>query len=323
MRELDFTDGFESSTEPTQGRVTATALKVFANDAAYATDKGSAAAEGDAYYDSTLNVAKVHDGTSFKAVADTDSTQTLTNKTIDADNNTISNLEHGAEVDDPSSGVHGVTGSVVGTTDSQVLTGKDYDGGTASNTSRITIPKDTTTNLNGLTRKQATLVYDTTTDEVKYDDGSTLTALGAAAAVGDHEVVVHTVAGHGSTNTKIVRFSTVLRNVGTDITYATSATLGDTFTVNSTGIYAVYHQNNQSGSPMQMGISVNTTTPTTNSSVVAVGEMITRMDTIDSNEMQAICRVLKLNATDVVRAHDSGSLDGGSNQAYFSIIRIA
>lgn len=50
--------------------------------------------------------------------------KTLTNKTMDAASNTFSNFEHGTEVDDPSSAVHGVSGTLVGTTDAQTLTNK-------------------------------------------------------------------------------------------------------------------------------------------------------------------------------------------------------
>jgi hypothetical protein len=75
-------------------------------------------------------------------------------------------------------------GSLVGTTATQALTGKDIDGGTASDTSRITIPKNTTTNLTGLTRKQGTLVYDTTANSLKVDDGATLQTVGGGGQGG-------------------------------------------------------------------------------------------------------------------------------------------
>jgi hypothetical protein len=64
--------------------------------------------------------------------------------------------------------------TIVDLTSSQVLTNKDYDGGTASNTSRLTIPSATKTTLDALTRKAGTIVYASDLQKVFLDDGSTL-----------------------------------------------------------------------------------------------------------------------------------------------------
>jgi hypothetical protein len=74
------------------------------------------------------------------------------------------------------------TGTLVTEAGAHVLTNKDYDGGTASNTRRLTVPQDTLANLNALTRKKATLVYANDVDRLYVDDGSTLLLVGAYAS---------------------------------------------------------------------------------------------------------------------------------------------
>jgi len=64
----------------------------------------------------------------------------------------------------------------------QVITSKDFDGGTASNTSRMTVPKDTTANLASLTDKQATIAWDTTLGELVGDNGSGFNAIGGGGS---------------------------------------------------------------------------------------------------------------------------------------------
>jgi len=67
-------------------------------------------------------------------------------------------------------------------TGAEVITNKDYDGGAASTSvgdvRRITIPKAATATLAALTRKEATLVYDTATKKLNVDDGSSLKVVG-------------------------------------------------------------------------------------------------------------------------------------------------
>jgi hypothetical protein len=76
------------------------------------------------------------------------------------------------------------TAQLVGTSSTQALTNKDIDGGTASNTSRLTLPKAATGTLTALTRKQGTIVYDTTLNKPYYDDGSNLIAVGSGSGSG-------------------------------------------------------------------------------------------------------------------------------------------
>ncbi len=66
---------------------------------------------------------------------------------------------------------------------SQVLTNKDIDGGTASNTSRITLPKASKATLDALTRKEGTLVFASDEDKVYADNGTSLVELGASSKV--------------------------------------------------------------------------------------------------------------------------------------------
>lgn len=79
---------------------------------------------------------------------------------------------------------HGVSGDIVGTSDAQTITNKDIDGGTASDTSRFTLPKNTKSNLDGLTRKEATVVYGTDTKKAYVDDGTNLIPIGSGSGSG-------------------------------------------------------------------------------------------------------------------------------------------
>lgn len=97
--------------------------------------------------------------------------------------------------------VSGVTKSMVGlgnidnTSDATknsavaVLTNKDFDGGTASDTSRITVPKDTYANLLLLTRKEGTLLYATDLDTFFADDGTNLTPVGSGSGQGEKNYI--------------------------------------------------------------------------------------------------------------------------------------
>jgi hypothetical protein len=272
-RTLTFAEGVSTS-GPTTTFLQTTQFATYADEATFVSNKGSAAADGDAFYDTTLDVVKIYANGAWQIIYDdsdtnvalltgtqtfsgaktfssavtvSDSTSSTTKDTgsivteggIGIEENlnvggnaiitgdltvngttttvddlvvtdetiTVNNGGTQANADTNDAGlivsmsdatnatVHydstatskwklGEVGSTVEAADissSQVLTNKDIDGGTASNTSRITLPKASTSTLDALTRKEGTLVFDTDINKVKYDDGTNLNELGGGA----------------------------------------------------------------------------------------------------------------------------------------------
>jgi len=158
------------------------------------------------------------------------------------------------------------------------------------------------------------------------------TTITAPTATGTMSVVpttpsmvrLNTANGYGSTNTVIRRFTTAVTNQGSDITYADSATLGATFTINTTGVYAISYVDCLNSS-QTIGISLNSnqlTTPIyaiTQSAILAVAQSGT------NNPGGMVSWTGLLTANDVIRAHTIGTpagTNGGSASTFFTIVRV-
>jgi len=145
--------------------------------------------------------------------------------------------------------------------------------------------------------------------------------------VGQHSVIVNTGNGYGSTNTRIRRFTTIQENIGTAITYADSATLGASFTINEDGLYEVYYQEHfASASASCAGVSLNTSQPTLGiSSINAANRVL--MFLVGGSTNADLCsssgRILKLVAGDVIRPQNENFAASSTAAILFSIRKIS
>lgn len=140
-------------------------------------------------------------------------------------------------------------------------------------------------------------------------------------AVSKGHVRVNTSNGEGSTNTFTRRFTNVVANEGGDITYADSASLGGSFTVNMTGTYSISYSD-QFNSAGSLGITINgnPATSVTAQSAAAIGAATT---TISANNTGTAACTLKISAGSVVRAQTAGASAGTFvNGCQFTIARV-
>lgn len=139
---------------------------------------------------------------------------------------------------------------------------------------------------------------------------------------GLNSIRVHTDNGFGSTNTAIRKFSNVAHNLGTAITYTSSATDGDSFTINESGIYAVSFSDNFSVAA-HIGISLNSSQLTTSISAINIADCLSLTYTPSGAAAGAPSWTGYLKAGDVIRPHCGVSLTNSTvSGETFSIAKV-
>ena len=145
------------------------------------------------------------------------------------------------------------------------------------------------------------------------------------SATDDVELFLDGTTGHGSINTRVIRWANIRKNtLAAHATYTDSPTAGMSITVAIPGVYAFEIAQSDTGSTESYGITVNegATLSTDISSLGHSDGVRIRGRSGLADHDWTISGVIRLSAGDVVRAHDQGGSDGPAPTAYFKMIRI-
>jgi len=97
---------------------------------------------------------------------------------------------------------------------------------------------------------------------LKYNDATGRILAGTsdgATALTEQYINLRQVSAFGSTNTFVTRWTTVVTDVGTDLTFTQSATLGDLITVNQDGLYMITLTGASASGGSRIAIVLNST----------------------------------------------------------------
>ena len=122
-------------------------------------------------------------------------------------------------------------------------------------------------------------------------------------------VRLNTANGYGTTNTMIRRFTNIVTNQGTDITYADSATLGGSFTINTSGVYAINYISCTT-TASDIGVSLNSSQLTTSIISITASAILTQATVSVANFSTCVATTVYLPASSIIRAHTDGGATG-------------
>jgi hypothetical protein len=140
-----------------------------------------------------------------------------------------------------------------------------------------------------------------------------------------NEVLLHSGNGLGSINTYIRRYTTAAVNTGTALTYADSATLGASVTVNEAGLYQVScYDLIIAGTVCSFGVSRNSTQLTTGIAAITVTDRLCLGSSIATNPYNQTTALAWCAAGDVLLPHANSVLnDGTSSLTFMHVLKVA
>ena len=123
------------------------------------------------------------------------------------------------------------------------------------------------------------------------------------------EIWLYSANGYGSGNTKVRRWTTVARNLGSAMTLTQSAANGDMVTINEDGMYSVSYSD-QFNASNAFGITRNSTQGTTSINGTTRANIIASAQTPGASVGSLVQVTLFLMAGDFLWAHTEGSASG-------------
>lgn len=139
-------------------------------------------------------------------------------------------------------------------------------------------------------------------------------ALAVGVQMPRSEVHVQGSTGYGSTNTYVLRFTNTIKNIGSAITYADSATLGGSFTINETGVYSISFSMGDTANSFTVGISLNASSGATQITSLATNQILATAGAIGGYVGLASVTA-NLNAGDIIRAQTNYQGNGTVNSS--------
>lgn len=137
------------------------------------------------------------------------------------------------------------------------------------------------------------------------------------------QVASDSATGFGSGSTQIRKLTNHV-TVGTDITAATDATLGTTYTINAAGVYVCSYSDGDLTAAAEIGISLNSAQLTTAIDSITVANRMILADAFTAKQA-AVCVAIRCAVNDVIRPHCKATTMGNpatGSAVQFRIVRI-